>query len=142
MNFYHSMEQMDYGAQPYVVNMERAVIQNQNFRTTIWTGCHLQATLMCIPPCGEIGLEIHPETDQFIRIESGNGFVKMGECKNNLTFQQNLCHGDVVFIPAGHWHNIMNCRRIPLKLSVLYAPPNHPKGTVHHTKTEAEQEEY
>lgn len=142
MNCCYCAERRDYGAQPYVENIEQAGVQNTNFRTTIWTGEHLQMTLMCIPPCGEIGLEIHRGTDQFIRVEQGRALVEMGECKNNPDFRQKMCRGDAVFIPAGTWHNVMNVGGFPLKLSVMYAPPNHPKGTIHRTKAEAEKEEY
>lgn len=99
-------------------------------------------TVMCIPPCGEIGLEIHEETDQFIRVEQGCAVVKMGECKRQLDFQQNMCRGDAVFVPAGTWHNVVNTGRIPLKVSVIYAPPNHPQGTIHISKADADREEY
>ncbi|MEY8428319.1 cupin domain-containing protein [Lachnospiraceae bacterium 46-15] len=117
-------------------------MQNSNFRTAFWTGCHLQMTLMCIPPCGEIGLEIHEDTDQFIRVEQGKAMVKMGKCKEQLNFQQTLCMGDAVFIPAGTWHNIVNAGMHPLKVSSIYAPPNHPWGTIHQTKADADIEEY
>lgn len=132
----------DNGSNPYVINMEQATMQNQNFRTTIWTGCYLQMTLMCIPAYEEIGLEIHADTDQFIRIEQGKAVVKMGRCKNQFDFQQTICEGDGLFIPAGTWHNIINIENNPLKVSSIYAPPNHLKGTIHQTKVEAEKEEY
>lgn len=132
----------DNGAFPYVANIAGMTIKNQNFRTTLWTGCHLQMTLMCIPPCGEIGQEIHNETDQFIRVEQGTASVRMGKCKCQLDFQQNMCEGDSVFIPGGTWHNIVNTGKTPLKLSSIYAPPHHPKGTVHRTKADAQKESY
>ena len=61
----------DYGPEPYVTNIARQTLQNQYFRRTLWTGEHLQLTLMCIPQRGEIGLEVHPDDDQFLRIEQG-----------------------------------------------------------------------
>ena len=124
---------------PYIANIEQEALQNQNYRTAIWTGQHLQMTLMCIPPSGDIGLEIHNDVDQFIRIEQGKALAEMGSRKNQVDFQQNMYRGDGVFIPAGTWHNITNMGKTPLKLSVIYAPPNHPKGTVHRTKAEAEE---
>lgn len=142
MNCGYCVRQTDNGCNPYVANIEHLTRQNTNFRTAIWTGCHLQMTVMCIPPCGEIGLEIHTDTDQFIRIEQGTAVVKMGEWKDKLSFQKNLCKGDGIFIPAGTWHNIYNVGMKPLKLSSIYAPPNHPKGTIHRTKEDAEKEEY
>lgn len=134
--------QYDHGPNPYTFQVERAAEQNRNFRTAVWTGCHLQMTLMCIPPCGEIGLEMHPDMDQFLRIEKGCAQVWMGKYKNQLNFQQNLCRGDGVFAPAGTWHNMRNIGRNDLKVSSIYTPPNHPWGTVHYTKEDAEREEY
>lgn len=134
--------QADHGPEPYVANIGRMSAQNQNFRTAIWTGCHLQMTLMCIPPRGEIGLENHPDTDQLIQVEQGNAVVKMGKCENQLDFQQNVGRGASIFVPAGTWHNIVNIGRGPLRLTSVYAPPNHARGTVHRTKEEAERAEH
>ncbi|MGN1165980.1 MAG: cupin domain-containing protein [Lachnospiraceae bacterium] len=142
MNYGCFTELTDHGPNPYVANMEQLEQKNTNFRTAIWTGEHLQMTLMCIPSFGEIGLENHEDTDQFIRIEQGRAIVRMGKCKNHLDFQRNVCKGDAVFVPAGTWHNIVNVERNPLKVSSIYAPPHHPKGTVHRTKAEAEWEEH
>lgn len=142
MNCGNCVRQTDNGANPYAVNIRQTALQNQNFRTAIWTGCHLQMTLMCIPPCGEIGLEIHEDTDQFIRVEQGKAAVKMGRCRERLEFTENICEGDGVFVPAGIWHNIVNIGRIPLKVSSVYAPPHHSKGTIHCTKEDAARAEY
>ena len=129
----------DKGPSPYVANIDQESLQNQNYRTAIWTGEHLQMTLMCIPPCSDIGLELHNDVDQFIRIEQGKALAEMGIRKNQVDFRQNMYRGDGVFIPAGTWHNITNMGKTPLKLSVIYAPPNHPRGTVHRTKSDAEE---
>ena len=142
MKFGCCEKNVDYGGRSYVTNVEQVSVKNTNFRTTVWTGSHLQMTVMCIPPCGEIGLEIHPETDQFIRVEQGKALAQIGECKCCLDFEQTMCQGDAVFIPAGMWHNVINLEKTPLKVSVIYAPPNHPKGTVHRTKEEADRAEY
>ena len=133
---------MDYGPNPYVANVDNLANRNHNFRVAIWTGCNLQMTLMSIPVCGEIGTEIHPDTDQMLRVEQGRGIVKFGICECTMDFQKCVGCGDVIFVPAGTWHNIINTGRCPLKLSSVYAPPNHPMGTVQRTKEEAEQEEY
>lgn len=93
-----------------------------NFRTAIWTGHYAQMTLMCIPVCSDIGLEIHPDTDQIIRIEQGMALVKMGHHKNELNFQFEVCDSDIIFVPAGTWHNVVNVGRMPLKVSSVYAP--------------------
>lgn len=139
---FYDNTQTDSGPCPYAANVRQMTLQNNNFRTTVWTGHCLQMTLMCIPPMGEIGLENHPDTDQFIRVEQGNAIVFMGCDKKQPDFRQELCGGDGVFIPAGTWHNIINVGHCPLKVSSIYAPPHHPHGTVHHTKSDAEQEEY
>ena len=68
----------------YVMNADRMSMQNADFRNTIWTGCYSQMTLMCIPVCSDIGLEIHEDTDQIIRIEQGFGMVQMGECRDDM----------------------------------------------------------
>lgn len=138
----HCPKQTDHGPDPYIINIEQAARKNQNFRTTVWTGCHLQMTLMCIPPCGEIGLEMHPDTDQYIRVGCGRALVKMGECRERLDLCCKMCRGDAVFVPAGTWHNVINTGREPLKVSSIYAPPEHPKGTVHRTREDAQKEEH
>lgn len=130
----------DFGGEPFVTNIEMTTKENRTFRTALWTGRHLQLTLMCIPVGECIGLEVHPDTDQFLCIEQGDGLVQMGRCKNNLDFQRKVCNNLAVFVPAGTWHNITNTGNIPLKLYSIYAPPEHSKGTVHLTKADAECE--
>lgn len=76
MNYRYDDRQVDYGGKPYIINIKQNTLQNSNYRTTIWTGCYLQSTLMCIPPCGNIGLEIHPDTDQFIRVEGERAIAR------------------------------------------------------------------
>ena len=127
----------DYGPNPFVVNINEATKQNNTYRTAIWTGRHLQVTLMSINVGEDIGLEIHPDVDQFLRIEDGQGVVQMGKSKNNLTFQRNVFDDSAIMIPAGTWHNVTNTGNTPLKLYSIYAPPNHPFGTVHVTKADA-----
>lgn len=124
----------DYGPNPYVVNIEEATIQNENFRTALWTGDNLQVTLMSIDVGDDIGLETHPDVDQFIRIEEGEGLVKIGNDKDNLCFKEEISDDFAIMIPAGKWHNIINTGDKPLKLYSIYAPPEHPFGTIHKTK--------
>ncbi len=131
----------DYGPQPFAINIKKAAKQNKNFRTTLWTGKHLQLTLMSLLPGEDIGLEIHPNIDQFIRIEEGQGIVKMGENKDRLNFQQRVFEDFVFIIPAGTWHNLINTGSGQLKLYSIYAPVQHPFGTVHKTKAESEAAE-
>ena len=122
--------QQDFGNTPYVVDIEEAAERNRAFRQAIWTGRHLQVTLMSIRPGQEIGLERHPNTDQFLRIEEGHGVVQMGNSRNNLDFQRRIEEDDAVMIPAGKWHNVRNTGREVLKLVSIYAPPEHPFGTL------------
>lgn len=127
----------DHGPIPFTANIMRAACQNQNFRTVFWTGNYLQMTLMNIPVCGEIGLEMHSDTDQFIRVETGRALVCVGTCREQVELQYCLNEGDGIFVPAGTWHNICNTGNCLLRLSSIYAPPRHPKGTVHRTKVDA-----
>ncbi len=135
-------ERTDYGPEPFVVNIHNAALRNQNFRRALWTGTHLQLTLMSIPVGGEIGLEVHPHLDQFLRIESGRGLVKMGSSRDDLRYQRNVGDGFAIFIPAGTWHNLINTGSRPIKLYSIYAPPQHPRGTVHPTKAIADAAEH
>ncbi|MCL2841040.1 MAG: cupin domain-containing protein [Defluviitaleaceae bacterium] len=129
----------DYGPFPYVTNIREATLENSNYRQALWTGKYLQNTLMSIPPGGDIGLEIHPDTDQFLRIEDGQGIVQMGESRNHLNFRQPVLAGYGIFIPAGTWHNVTNVGTGDLRLYSIYAPPHHPHGTIHPTKAIAER---
>lgn len=124
----------DYGPKPFVVNINEAAKQNNNFRTALWTGNHLQVTLMSIKVGDDIGLEIHPNIDQFIRIEDGQGIVRMGKNKDRLDFQARVSDDFAIMIPAGTWHNVINTGNKPLKVYSIYAPPQHPRGVVHVTK--------
>jgi mannose-6-phosphate isomerase-like protein (cupin superfamily) len=128
----------DYGPNPYVVDIHEATLENNYFRTALWTGNHLQLTLMSLKPDENIGLEMHPDVDQFLRIEQGQGITVMGATKDNLDFQKMVQEGYAIFVPAGTWHNVFNTGRVPLKLYSIYAPPQHPHGTVHKTKQEAQ----
>lgn len=139
MNDCYFVNSEDRGPEACAFSVEKAAIGNAYFRKAVWTGCYLQMTVMCIPPCRDIGEEIHPDTDQFIRIEQGTAVVKMGKCQNRLDYQKKLCRGDGIFVPAGIWHNVINTGCGPLKVSSIYAPPHHPAGTLQRTKEEAER---
>lgn len=127
----------DYGPKPFVVNIDEATKQNKNYRTTLWTGKHLQTTLMSLKVGEDIGLEMHPNVDQFIRVEQGQGIARMGARKDRLDFEQRVGDGFAIFVPAGTWHNLINTGNVPLKVYSIYAPPQHPHGTVHVTKAAA-----
>ncbi|WP_461206252.1 cupin domain-containing protein [Clostridium sp. DL1XJH146] len=132
------IELKDYGPKPLVINIDKATKQNKNFRTALWTGDNLQVTLMDIKPGGDIGLEMHPDVDQFIRIEEGEGIVRMGDNKDKWNFEEEIFDDYAILIPAGKWHNLINTGDTPIKLYSIYAPPEHPFGTVHETKEIAE----
>lgn len=136
------MKLKDYGPEPFAINIEKATKRNDNFRLALWTGSHLQLTLMSLKVGEDIGLEIHPDLDQFIRIEEGQGLVKMGDSSDNLDFQKKVSDDFIFIIPAGKWHNLINTGKTPLKLYSIYAPPQHPHSTVHKTKADAEAAEH
>ena len=127
----------DYGPEPFAIDISKATKRNNNFPTSLWTGNHLQLTLMSIEPGEDIGLEMHSDLDQFIRIEEGHGIVLMGDRENKMDFQRRVCDDFIFIIPAGKWHNLINTGNKPIKLYSIYAPPNHPHGTVHRTKADA-----
>ena len=92
--------------------------------------------------CGDIGVEMHSDIDQLIRVKSGRARVYMGSCRNDLRDMGCVDGSYAILIPAGTWHNIVNTGNRPLKLYSLYAPPQHPYGTVHRTKADAEHDEH
>ena len=127
----------DRGPHPHVLDIEQVTLANDTFRTVLWTGRDLQLTVMSIEPGGEIGLEVHPELDQFLRVEAGRGRVRMGPAEDEVTFDEEVGDGWVVLVPAGAWHNVVNIGQEPLKLYSLYSAPEHPAGAVHATRTGA-----
>ena len=128
----------DYGPEPFTINIEDDTKANTNVRTTRWTGKHLQLTLMSIPVGGDIGLEVHPDNDQFLRIEDGKGRVQMGPSKDQLTYDRQVEDDWVILVPAGTWHNVTNIGDEPMQLYALYGPPDHKHGTIHKTQADAE----
>jgi len=132
----------DEGKNPYVVDIEHATLSNENYRTTLWTGEHLQMTVMNIDAGGDIGLEVHSDGDQFLRVEAGKARVQMGPAEDDLPFERDVEDDWVILVPAGTWHNVVNIGDGPLKVYALYAPPEHPPGTVHATKADADADEH
>ena len=130
----------DRGKEPYVVDIESKTVNNDNFRTTLWTGAHLQLTLMSIPVGGDIGLEVHPKNDQFLRLEKGKGRVQMGPKKSELTFERDVEDDWAILVPAGTWNNVTNIGDVPMKVYALYGPADHVPGTVHKTQEDAEND--
>ena len=131
------LELKDYGPKPFAVNINEVARQNNAYRTSIWTGQNLQVTLMSIAVGDDIGLEIHPNLDQFLRIEHGKGIVRMGKSKDQLSFERKVYDHSAIMVPSGTWHNVINTGKVPLKLYAIYAPTEHPHGTVHATKADA-----
>lgn len=126
----------------WVKNIEQETRTNSTFRTALWTGKHSQLTVMSLPPGEEIGPEVHPEIDQFFRLEAGRARVEVGTARDDLSETHDV-EGDWAFIvPAGTWHNVINIGDSDLKLYTIYSPPNHPPGTVHATKADAEAAEH
>ena len=122
----------------YVSSIEKATLKNSYFRQVLFTGKHAQLVVMCLQPNEEIGNEVHPTTDQFFRIEEGDAkFVLNGKEEHSVH------DGDAVVVPAGTYHNVINTSSAkPLKLYTIYSPPQHPDGTVHKTKSEAQAAEH
>lgn len=136
------MDATDHGPGPFVVDIEEATLANTNYRTTLWTGVHLQVTLMSIPPGQAIGLEMHSSVDQFLRIEQGVARVQMGPAADDLSFDVELEADSVVLVPAGNWHNLTNVGGDDLKVYSIYAPVQHAHGTVHVTRADAAAAEH
>jgi len=132
----------DYGPEPTVLDIDAYTMANDNFRIALWTGTQFQVTLMSIPVGGEVGLEKHSDTDQFLRIEDGEAQVVMGDDCESLTFVQTAVTDFAIIIPADKWHNVINTGDRPLKLYSIYAPVEHPYGTIHKTFEEAEEAEH
>jgi mannose-6-phosphate isomerase-like protein (cupin superfamily) len=122
-------------------NIEEATIANTNFRTVLFTGPTMQLTVMSLAPGEEIGLEVHGDRDQFLRIEKGRARVVMGPAKERLDETKELPADWAIIIPSGTWHNVVNVGDEELKLYSLYAPPEHPDGAVHETKADAAEAE-
>lgn len=116
----------------YVDNIEKQTKDNDDFRRVLYTGKHIQLVLMTLQPGEDIGEEVHPDIDQFFRIEKGEGRVEIDGVAHEVE------DDDAIIVPAGARHNIVNSGHKPLKLYTLYAPPEHKDGVVQATKAEAE----
>lgn len=125
----------------WVGNVEQVTLANNNFRTVLYTAEHIQLTVMSIPPGGEVGRESHPHLDQFLRIEDGTARVEFGSSAEVIDETYAVEDDWAIIVPAGTWHNIVNTGEEPLKLYSLYSPPEHPDGTVHVTKADADADE-
>ena len=124
------MTMIDHG-----VNVVAATRSNDDYRRVLITGRHEQVVAMTIPVGGEIGEEVHPDTDQVLLFEEGCGRAVLDGRVSSVG------PGDLVFVEAGTRHNFVNCGGAPLRLVTIYAPPHHAPGTVHRTKAEADAAE-
>ena len=131
----------DVGPEPQSFDLENATVENTNYRAVAWSGKYLQLTLMSIPAGEDIGLEAHPDTDQFLRLDAGRGRVQMGPTKNQLDFNQEVEDGWAIFVPAGTWHNVTNIGDEPMRLYTVYAPVHHAAGKVQATAADAKRDE-
>jgi mannose-6-phosphate isomerase-like protein (cupin superfamily) len=129
----------DTGA-PDSLDIEQRTLANHTFRTTLWTGKHLQLTVMSIRPGDDIGLEVHPDTDQFLRVEQGRGRCQMGAAKDELSFDKAVRDGWAILVPAGTWHNVTNIGDDDLRVYALYGPPDHQPGTIQETHQDARRD--
>lgn len=127
----------DIGPQPQSFDIEAATRNNANYRSVAWSGRHLQVTLMSIPVGHDIGLEMHADTDQFLRLDAGSGRVQMGASKDELTFEQEVSDGWCILVPAGTWHNVTNIGSEPMQVYAVYAPTHHKPGKIHKTASDA-----
>jgi mannose-6-phosphate isomerase-like protein (cupin superfamily) len=125
----------------WVGEIERSTLENETFRTVLFTGEHTQLTVMRLGPGEDIGREAHPDLDQFIRIEEGRGRVEFGTTEERIDEAYDVQDDWAIVIPAGVWHNVVNTGAGDMKLYSLYSPPQHPPDTVHRTKAEAEAAE-
>jgi mannose-6-phosphate isomerase-like protein (cupin superfamily) len=122
----------------YVGSIEKAAEKNKHFRQVLFTGKHLQLVVMSLLPKEEIVNEVHEQVDQFFRIEEGRARFVFNDTEEHLVLA-----GGAVVVPAGTYHNVINASPTkPLKLYTIYTPPQHPDGTVHKTKAEAEAAEH
>lgn len=135
------MDIVDNGPQPNAFDIETATVENPNYRTVAWSGKYLQVTLMSIPVGSSIGLEVHPETDQFLRLDKGHGRVVMGPAEDDLSFAQEVSDGWSVQVPAGTWHDIINVGDEPMQVYAVYAPVHHAPGIVQASFDDAERDE-
>jgi len=117
-------------------NIEDLTLKNGYFRQVLFTGMHAQLVVMCLQPGEEIGNEVHDHVDQFFRLEQGQAKFVFGNGEEHV-----VGASDAVVVPAGTYHNVINVSDTELKLYTVYSPPNHPDGTVHKTRAEAEEAE-
>lgn len=126
----------------WIGNIEALSVANDHFRKVEHTGAHAQLTLMSIAPGEDIGWEAHESLDQFLRLEQGQGRVDFGRSEDQVDESFDVSDDWAIIVPAGVWHNLVNTGTTPVKLYSIYSPPEHPAGTIHPTKADAEADEH
>lgn len=126
----------------WVGNIEQMTLENTTFRTVVFTGAHTQLTMMRLAPGEDIGREVHPDRDQFLRLEQGTVRVELGRSEEAIEETHDVAADWAFIVPAGVWHNVVNTGDNEVKLYSLYSPPEHPDGTIHRTKRDAEEAEH
>jgi mannose-6-phosphate isomerase-like protein (cupin superfamily) len=121
----------------WIGDIEQETLGNTTFRTVVFTGEHTQLTVMSIEPGDDIGREVHPEHDQFLRIEGGTARVELSQSEDAVGEAHDVEADWAIIVPAGVWHNVVNTGTEALKVYSLYSPPEHADGTVHRTKADA-----
>ena len=119
----------DYGPEQVELPINKLTEINNYFRLSLWTGNHVQVTLMNIKPNEDVGLERHDVIDQLLFIVKGSADVYSGNTKETIKFKCKVDGGDMVAVPAGTWHNLVNTTNRPLKLYSIYAPVEHEFNT-------------
>lgn len=120
----------------YITNIERATLENSDYRRVLYTGRYSQLVLMSLKPGEEIGEEVHG-LDQFLRFEQGQGAIVLNKKERHA-----VSADDAAVIPAGTWHNVINTGETDLKLYTIYSPPEHKDGTVHRGKADEAEEHF
>jgi mannose-6-phosphate isomerase-like protein (cupin superfamily) len=121
----------------YFGPIEKQTVKNKFFRQVLYTGKYCQLVVMCLKPGEEIGNEVHPKVDQFFRIEKGKAKFVLNNTETHIVKAD-----EAAVVPAGTYHNVINASKTEkLQLYTVYSPPNHPDGTVHKDKAEAEEAE-
>ena len=126
----------------WVGDIETTTLDNDVFRSVLFTGAHTQLTVMRLAPGEDIGLEAHHDRDQFLRIDHGRTRVELGTSEDAIEESHDVGDDWAIIVPAGVWHNVVNTGEDELKLYSLYSPPEHPPETIHHTKADAEAAEH
>jgi mannose-6-phosphate isomerase-like protein (cupin superfamily) len=125
----------------WIENIEKLTLENEDFRRVLFTGKNSQVVLMCVEVGDEVGWEVHPDNDQFFRLEQGQLRLDLGVGEEAVDESHNATDAWAMVVPAGTWHNLVNTGSEAVKLYTIYSPPHHPVGTIHKTKADADAAE-